>query len=1171
MRQKRMRWAAAVLLAAAWAAAAWAAENPPAIKPQTPAPAAAPAPAPAPAAPAEKPAATEPVVIKEESIYIPYTKLREVFEKEGRGVFLPYEKFQALWQAAREKTAPTPEGKPPVDALISEVDNKATVSKDVITVAAVMKIEILKEGWNEVPLRLNDVALTKATIDDQPARIVADAAQGYKLLVEKKGKAPQQVTLALGFAKAYTKAPGQNSVSFESPPAPVSKWEVTIPESGVKVNISPLLAATEVPPAAGAADKTVIQAFVGAAPTVRVEWTPKAEGAKGLEALATVQVQQQTSVEEGVTRTRAQLAYEISRAELARLEVEVPADVKVVNVFDPNVREWSVAPADQAQKVTIQLFEPAKAAQNLAVELEKFSTDQALDVKVPILKALGVGRQQGVVVVQVASGLRAEATEHTGLMQLDAGDLPQALAKGKWDFSYRYAALPFNLVLHVEKVQPRVLAESLVEAHLATESLTVDLLTVYTVERAGVFRLELDVPEGFDVRTVRGLAAAGAEAAQVDSHHLEGANKTRLLVNLSRKALGKVALAVQLHKALHEPDLLTPTGKAADIPLAIPRVAPATVERETGRLVVYAPESLRVNPGKTAGLRPISYQEAIQNMRSTQKGGTERPVLSFAYTQEPASTALAAERRKPYLTARQLLVARIDSGVVKYEATLFYEVLYSGVKSLRVDVPQDLAGELRVEPTTLRHEAIPAADKPQGLADGYVAWRLSGDTEFIGQVQVRLLWEKKIEKLDVGKSVDLAIPRLIPRDIDRAWGQIVLAKAETIDVQESTGKDKVAGLRPIDPQHDLMTGAAVPGAARAFEFHDDWALTVVATMYKLEEVKHTSIERAVVRIVVTRGDQLSVQALYRMRSARQRLLMKLPANVEFDIEPLRLNGKAVSLERGEAQKNEFFVPLVGQSADAPFLLELRYTLKGAGLSLECPAFPEEPAIQKVYLSAWLPREWDYLGSVGPWTPELHWVLWDVGWRPMPNQDDASLIRWVREGVPGGGAEQSFQTDGRPYLFSTLRPEAPPAGGLRLVAMDSLYFAVLVCGTILVVGIALVFTRAGVRLLGVGAFVVLVVLLGVFAPTFAMQMATGVTAAAAVVVLVLWALWWLLVTRPRDPRVIARREARLAALAAAKAPAAPPAAPASTPPPTGGPPAASPPPPQDKGEGGETHA
>ena len=31
--------------------------------------------------------------------------------------------------------------------------------------------------------------------------------------------------------------PGQNSVSFQAPQAPVSRWRVRIPEAGVKVNL----------------------------------------------------------------------------------------------------------------------------------------------------------------------------------------------------------------------------------------------------------------------------------------------------------------------------------------------------------------------------------------------------------------------------------------------------------------------------------------------------------------------------------------------------------------------------------------------------------------------------------------------------------------------------------------------------------------------------------------------------------------------------------------------------------------------------------------------------------------------------------------------------------------------------------------------------------------------
>ena len=1125
--------------------------------------------APAEKAPAAAPAPAEEKKISEESIYIPYKKLREVFEKEGRGVFLPYDKFLELWKAAQEKQPAAAEIKPPVAALITDLSAKATVAKDVVTTDATLKIEILKEGWVEVPLRLGDSAITKAMIGDQPARILGDPATGYRLLVEKKGKDPMEVVLAIQFAKAYTKAPGQNTVSFDAPQAPVSKWDVRIPEKGVKVNIRPLLAATEVPAgaAAPAANETAVLAFVGAAPSVTIEWTPKAEGATGLEALVSVQAQHRLTIDEGAVRTWVQMAYEISRAELARLVIDVPADQKVVNVFDPNVRQWAVETVEGVQRITAQLFEPAKNAQSVVVELEKFAQGDKRDVTLPVVKAVGAGRQQGVVVVQVAQGLRSEPAKCTGLLQVDPNELPPALKGTPWAFSYRYAALPFELTLSVEKVQPRIVADSLVELNLTPEELTIDLTAVYTIERAGVFNLAIEVPEGFEVRQVRGTTAPGASPVEVDNHHVDPAQPGRLLVNLSRKAFGKVALAVQLHKRLTEPDLLTPTGKAATLPLAVPRVAPKSVERETGHIVVYAPESLQINPVKSDGLRAVSFQEAVQGMKEEGKGGPAlRSVLAFAFTQEPVTLTASAERRKPQVTARQLLVARIESGVVKYEATLFYDILYSGVKTLRVDVPQDLAapGGIRIATRGIEKDAITPA--PKDVAEKYVAWSLRGETEFLGHQQVRLEWEKKIEKLVnhllfvYPFSVDLEIPRLIPRDVDREWGQIVIVKAETIDVREG---EKKTGLRPIDPQNDLAPGTSVPGAARAFEFHDTWSLPITATMYKLEEVKHTSIERGLIRWVVTRGPTVSIQALYRMRSAQQRLQIQLPEGASFDTEPLRIKGRAVSLERGD--KGQFFIPLVGQNPDEPFLLELRYTLTGTGQRLDCPDFPEEPAIQKVKVAAFLPEEQTLLGWRGPWTDEFGWVEHGcIGYKLQDTRDDSAELDWVREGIEvKGNPENNFQTDGRLYVFSTLRPKAPPEGTLVLVSLHRDWLRGLVLGIILVGGLVLVPFRSGLRWLVVGGFVVLMVLLGVFLPTFARQIADDYMLAAVFVVLVVWFLWYVVYTRPRDPLVKARKDARLAAIQARtwKSPAPAPAAAPSTPPPSG----------DAKREGGEPHA
>jgi hypothetical protein len=748
---------------------------------------------------------------------------------------------------------------------------------------------------------------------------------------------------------------------------------------------------------------------------------------------------------------------------------------------------------------------------------------------------------------------------------VEAGRLPDPLNKEQWTFSYQYAAVPFELELGLEDIQSRVTADSLVEARLEPERLSIDLTTVFKIERGGVFRLELDVPEGFDVRQVRGREVQTSQpgkgatipAAEIDTHRLEGPKKTHLVVNLARKATSSVGLAIELQKELKEAALLSP-GKPADVPLAIPVVTPSTVERATGRLLISAPESLTVRSQKAEGLRGISFKQALTGIPAVAGGdagagqtaaapaastpalsrAAVRPVLAFAFTQEPASLRLSAERRKPQVTMRQLLVARIEEGVIKYQATFEYNVLYSGVKTLRIDVPADVSPDLRNNTRTIYDKPL---DPPQpGLEKGMVAWQFSGDSELIGRGEIDLTWEKKIEKLDVGKSLDLVVPRLVPYQADHAWGQVVLAKAETLDVYES-GEPK--GLQPKDPQHDLVTKVA--GAARAFEFHGDWKLAIKVTRYELEEVKRTSIDRAVARMVMTRAGEISVQALYRMRSAHQRLTVSLPQKAAFDREPLWINGQAVALERG--QQGEFFIPLTASSADEPFLLELRYTVPGQTGQFDLPAFPEDEAqktdvaMQKVFLCAFVPETQTLLGTVGPWTEEFHWRLGEsLHWSPVCASDHKRLYEWVREGVQGpGAAADSFPTDGRLYVFSALRPSAPPDGSLRVVTMHRRTLSALLFGLIVLGGLFLVRAPLAARAMAVGALTVALTLVGVFLPTFAFQVLNGTLALAVAIVIVLWGMVMLTRLRAAAASSAQRPEA---------SPAPPPPPPAIQPPP-----------------------
>ncbi|MHB8970990.1 MAG: hypothetical protein ACYC3X_11245 [Pirellulaceae bacterium] len=1040
--------------------------------------------------------------LREQTIYIPYEKLKNVFEKPGRGVFVPYEKFQELWNAARARTRAEQSPERPVDAVITEIDNDATIADQVVNVQAKLQIEILGKGWVLVPLRLRNAAIRSAKVGDASARIVLNPEIGHQLLWHKEGEAPEQVELLLEYTRAFAKTPGQSSVEFEAPQAPINRWRIRVPEAGMSVQVEPMIAATQAPqdPAGAATASSDLLAFVGAAPTVKISWNPKAEGATGLEAFATVQAEQQLVISEGVARSSIKLDYEISRAKLTQLVLEIPADQKVVNVVDRNVQRWNFETAEGKQLVRVDLFEATQGRQSLQVELEQFSNaaESSYEVAIPLVRAVGIGRQQGIVVVRVEEGQQGEAVRRAGLLQLDQNDLPESLRGTKWDFAYRYGAVPYELAISVDKVLPRISVTELVEADLTAEKLTLNWQGLYTIEEAGLFQLRVDLPDGFEVRAVEGKVISECEAAAVDSYHRVAADANTWLVNLSKKAFGKVGLSVQLERQLDDPNLRSPTGTASTLPVPLPRATAADVEFAQGSVVVNAPESLHINPAEDDGLRSISFAEAFQTIPATPAGSKPLlPVLAYAFAKGATQLAVTAERRQPQVTVNQLVRAEITSGVVKFNVSLFYDIKYSGVKSLRLDVPTALAADIHNASKSLSKEEI--TPKPEDVAEGYTPWKFAAETELLGATEVELAWEQKIDELGIGKSVAIAIPRLIPNDVFRATGQIVISKSESIDIQP-TGQP--SGLLPIDPQKDLLPQGRSDTAAMAFEFVGDWSLSVQATRYELETSKLTSIERGVVRIVALSQGELWIQAIYRMRSARQRLTIGLPETAEFDSQPLRIDGHAVNPEREST--GVIFAPLADQDIDKPFVLELRYSIVGTSAQLDLPFFPDDPAVQKVYLCAYLPQQEVLLASAGPWSDEQRSDQAPIS-LARRYISDQELLQWVAEGnATAASSAQTFQT-GKSHLhvYSTLRPQQAPDGSLQLSTMNRNGFHALVILVLAVTGVPLFRRSLRLQLVWLLLIAAAVLLIGVFIPELARTLFEGVFPIALVILVIIW--------------------------------------------------------------------
>ncbi len=179
-----------------------------------------------------------------------------------------------------------------------------------------------------------------------------------------------------------------------------------------------------------------------------------------------------------------------------------------------------------------------------------------------------------------------------------------------------------------------------------------------------------------------------------------------------------------------------------------------------------------------------------------------------------------------------------------------------------------------------------------------------------------------------------------------------------------------------------------------------------------------------------------------------------PKNVDFDAQPLRINGKPVSAERESS--TTISAPLTDQDLNETFVLELRYRPSGTPDQLDLPWLPDEPAVQKVYLCTYLPEKQVLLASAGSWTDELSGTgPLELRLSPASPADEARLINEITEDNPSCkfGTHLSHRQVAAVHLLH-LRPEDAPDGSLQLRTMDRKLFNGLVVVIIAVAGLPL---------------------------------------------------------------------------------------------------------------------
>ncbi len=727
----------------------------------------------------EKPLADKPAadgkLTGDQKIYVPFKNLKDVFEKEGQGVFVPFKEFQRLWEANLDQR-PVP-AKPPVPWLVTRAAYEGAVDGDLAMVTAKIEFETFGAGWSAVPLSFGGIALGTAMLGDRPATL-EPVKGGYRVLVPEKGA----YVLTVQFVAPLIRNEYTRTVAFQVPATPVSRLVFAIPEEGARVTVEPNLATTRTDAGSGA---TKVMAYVGGAGAIKLSWKPKPVTVKTGPALVFADAIVTTTVEELALRVRAEMSYRIHRAPLGALRLGIPAGAKVLFVEGENLRSWEMADG----VLSVALHTPAKNSYRLAVTLEVKLPDQGA-VAVPEITAMDVAREQGFVLVRAPADVKV-LPQAAGLYRTDFAEVPKSHRAKDLAFAWRYPAHPFSLELDVTRIEPLVDVAIRTRVDLDERRMNVTDSFAYTVARVPIFQARIAIPADLTVTDV--------SRDVVDVWRVVTEDDARFLVlDLKGSRIGQFNVVINSNRAV------TVGDEATTIPLRF--LTPVGVHRVSGLIGLKREEALKVATKDAVGLVSVgaaSFGEGV--------------AMAWQFRETERSVTLSVTRRDPEVSAFVSTMLRAEQNRISVRHRITWNVRYAGVEEFAFTLPAKWKDKVHLIGNNIREKPVSdvEAEEPgegEETPEPRFRQQIILQGKVMGNYVVTVQYDLPYEGLQVGESEMVSIPELVIEDVVREQGIFAVYRDQVLQVNSNSDR-----LEPIDIR-ELPAGVARKDVFLAFKY-----------------------------------------------------------------------------------------------------------------------------------------------------------------------------------------------------------------------------------------------------------------------------------------------------------------------------------------------------------------
>ncbi|MFM9963090.1 MAG: hypothetical protein ACKV2Q_17930 [Planctomycetaceae bacterium] len=970
----------------------------------------------------------------EQLIYVPYKQLSTVFEKQKATVFMSYAEYLKLWTKSVE-----PLGQPPVAAVISAASYRAKIDQDVARIEAEYSVRVLGKAWSELPLKFGDAAvgdvISEGGADDKAGEKVLLRATGdgtYSLLFPTPGEHKVKIQLAA----RVRSSPDGKSFDLEVPAVGVTKFELLIPEADQAVEVTPLLVRQAVE---AKGKETKIVGNLGAASRIGVLWHPKASIKPEMDLLASVTNHTQVSVADGLIHTDAYLRYEVLRGELTQLRIAVPKGDRILGVSSNDANVKGLKEADEAtrQVVTIELLSGAKKTLTLEVHTERPAPAGAFDVvglndNAPAagIHALDVVRESGQLVVTKGADLLLNIEKLTGLTRIEEAEVAESIRR-PGSLAYKFYSPKVELKLTTKSVEPRVLVNHVAKLQFLDDELRSLTQVSYTIERAGLFELQLRVPDKMVIDRVVGPP----QIKEYPVETKEGQKVLRVVLDMKREG------AIQFNVIGHVP--LDATQKEQN--LTLPLLEPLNVERETGQVTIFAAPAIEVLTDEKA-IKGVQPERNADPNPPFVAGGTLASAWSF--TRRPVEIPVKTTRRPTRLTAMVATLLNAKTETADVRTTVTYKVEFAGLDTFQIAVPEALAGAVQIR--TAQGATVPAIKekkKAEKAVEGWVTWTIVLQREAIGDVPFEITYDlKPAEGQDkkAGSTLswqqELKPVRAVglPGDGESKAGKVALADVYgEVTVQKDkalTVSADVIGddLEAIDPRE--LSLLSQDGSLAYRYYSQPVSLKVAAAKHEIQAVVETVVSKGLIEVVVDQDDKASYRCRFKLKtSERQRLRIDLPKGAE--ILGVLVDNKSVSPEKAGKPSDDpfdsYFVSVARSGkSDEVFSITLQFLWPinpkpfdgwNGKLRVSLPRIGEPKgsgvAVQQLRTVVWVPEKFSLVGTPDLFVREQHLTL-DRAFHGQiaSTVNQAELDQWINTSSVGVA---EFATQGQAYSFHNL--------------------------------------------------------------------------------------------------------------------------------------------------------